>query len=213
MRIVQLELNMDAAGTDTLMDWGSAWPTICDWIDSDPDLAARSIIDTGYRYLMASPPRAFRYFPRDRYHDLAADIMLFMVRDDFAVIRRYRDRGRSFLGWFRTAANNRAIDIYRHERPNLMVVLEPDLDSPTSDSEYSDVAERVREAIDSLRNPLCTTLLVWRLVHEYTNKEIAVALGWSASRNAEVGNIYRNCRLGLIRRLAAMGIGPSALIN
>ena len=202
------------AGVEMLEELGRSWPEFLNRLDSHPDEAKRTFFDLSYRYLIASPPRAFYWFNEDDRLDLASGVLLRLVDDEFRRLRKYRDQGTSFLGWLRISANNYAKDVWKRqkwEQPLDDDVPLPDPNSnPVNTFDKKDI-DRVREVIFSVEDRMCLRVLVWRLLYEFTNKEMTIKLGWSPDRNGEVGNIFRTCRMALIDRLKAVGINAGIL--
>jgi len=206
-------------GLDILRTLGRSWPPFFDDLDKDPEGALQTFFDLGYRYLQVSPPRAFLWFDESRRHDLIADVLIYLSEDDFRRLRKYQDQGTSFMGWLRCAANNKAIDIWKKEK-RIREVEGPRPELPrgvsapgSRDPHDAVLAKQVHNIINSFENPLCRVLLIWRLLFEYSNKEISLMLGWSSDRNSEVGDKYRHCRLTLIKRLKEAGIDAASYKN
>jgi DNA-directed RNA polymerase specialized sigma24 family protein len=198
-------------------DLTSSWPAFLDELDTHPDQARQVLLEEGYKYLVASPPRAFSWFPPDRRLDLTIEVLLKLVENQFYHLKKYIDTGTAFVGWLRVVANNHAKDVKRREnREDSRTDGEDSLDQvpgpgPSRRKFDRKDVEKVWDTIRSLPNPLCVKILTFRLAHEFTNKEITRLLRWSADRNAEVGNHFRECRLKLIKALKTVGIDPSIL--
>ena len=120
------------------------------------------------------------------------------------------------MGWLRLVASNQAKDILKRETKTVPLDsnagdFRKSLRAPHTDPGMKDLAGRIREIIVSLPNLLCRKVLILRLLREYNNKEIAVLLRYGPGGNVKIGNIYRECRLALIQRLAQAGISPESL--
>lgn len=206
------------AGVEMLEELGRSWPEFLDRLDSHPEEAKRTFFDLCYRYLIARPPKAFFWFIEDERLDLASEVLLHLVNDGFRRLRKYRDQGTSFLGWLRITANNYAKDVWKKRKyvHNRAIPIEDDATLPdpnnnqTNSFDKKDI-DRVREVIFSTDNRMCLRVLVWRLLYEFTNKEMTRKLGWTPDRNGEVGNIFRTCRVALIDRLKGVGIDAGIL--
>jgi len=201
-----------------LEELGRSWPDFLNRLDSHPDEAKRTFFDLSYRYLVARPPRAFYWFEKNDRLDLTSEALLRLVDDEFHRLRKYRDQGKSFLVWLRESANNYAKDEWRKRKikQNREEAIDDEMPLPDHKNNRANTLDkkdidRVREIIFSVDDRMCLRVLVWRLLYEFTNKEMTKKLGWTPDRNGEVGNIFRTCRMALIDRLQAVGIDAGIL--
>jgi DNA-directed RNA polymerase specialized sigma24 family protein len=191
----------------------SSWPAFLDDLDRDPAGARRAFMAAAYPYLVASPPRSFFWFDPMRREDLAGEVVLHLTAHDFRRLRGYRDCGRPFLCWLRTAAYNRAVEIHRRERHPVNHTADADVlpttapgPDPAEQTALQEAAREVRRVLLGFDNKLCRILLRLRLERQLKNREITRVLGLAPDRNADVGNWYRRCRLELVDRLQEAGI-------
>ncbi len=70
------------------------WPEFLDLLDRDSRRAFEEFYLFARRLLLAAPPHIFLEVPVDSREDIIHDVILHCCRDEFRVLRKYRNRGR-----------------------------------------------------------------------------------------------------------------------
>ena len=97
--------------TDSLHPLDDPEPPFLGDLDRSPDRAAESLCRFALKLLTVSPPGALRTVPYDERDDVVQELILHFLRDDFRVLRSYRNTRHSFAGWFSVVARNLVFDI------------------------------------------------------------------------------------------------------
>jgi RNA polymerase sigma factor (sigma-70 family) len=196
----------------------STWPSFLDLFDSDPDRAFEEFYLLASEVLHVQPPRPMLGLSHEDRQDLAHDIIYHCVKDDFRVLRSYRDQGKPFTVWFYPIAHNKTLDFIRsrgrkpettsiHEDVDgkgLENVLSNPKDNTGSRIELADLLNAVRKAVASLSD-YCR-MLIEMAADEFTPKEMAQVLRLPADQNKKVSDDLRYCREKLRKRLSTGGI-------
>jgi len=188
------------------------WPDFMGRLDSDPEWARGRFMEAGFRFLLASPPRSFRWFDDDRRPELASAALYALVEGDFKRLRQYRDRGRRFAGWLVMVAHNKAAEVWRQE-DRAPISCETDvIDASRPAPAGVDVldrmiVEKVRSVIMAMEHR-CRRILSGRLLWGLSNRELADLEPRHGVTNKMIGDWYRQCRLKLVAKLEKLGIRP-----
>lgn len=176
-------------------------------IDTDPDRAWTEFHQFAWKQLRAYPPRIFQDLDPATRDDLIAEIVLDCRRDDFHMLRGYRDEGVPFAAWLGRVARNRALSHRRREGTSDRVMLEgshPSGEPPPDDAvHYRRSLDVVRDFIQRL-NDKCRHLLS-AAAAGFKPAEIAAQLGVAARDGKQVSDDLRWCRRGLRRLLREGG--------
>lgn len=205
-------MEMRTATTHVLRD---SWPVFLGQMDRESERAAASFHEFAWKMLLSSPPPAFRSLSNEERHDLIADLVLRCVREDFKLLRKYKDEGRPFAGWLATVANFSAIDYLRkrqRERRRHRSLDQEDPDGrslvetlaapdPSTDShiEAGQRLEKVRECMENM-SERCQVLLQGA-ADGLKPRELTVLLGWPRDANKKIADAVRECRRTLKRCL------------
>jgi len=89
------------------------WPGFLDLVDVDRAAAFEQFYLFGRRLLLTAPPRTLLDVPPDSREDVIHDSILHCCRDDFRILRQYRNHGKPFASWFRQVAHNKLLERLR----------------------------------------------------------------------------------------------------
>jgi DNA-directed RNA polymerase specialized sigma24 family protein len=175
-----------------------------------------------YRYaarlLKICPPSIYLALTPARREDVLHDLMLHCCRDDFRVLRRYRDRGRPFAAWLQLVTRNLLLDRWRTDRLATAVPLESDDDdrpdvvvpdpAPGADRELDGrrLLDAARDAMQRL-SAECR-LLLQGAAEGLKPRQLVRLMGWPADWNKKASDDLRACRGRLRKLLQDRGLAP-----
>jgi RNA polymerase sigma factor (sigma-70 family) len=196
-----------------MSEFNPNWPPFLDTMNSQPRSAAVQFYKYVVGLLEVSKPRALKAVPAEYRNDLFHDIVVHCIRDDFRVLRQYKDMGRPFAAWFYFVANNKIRDFWDKEKQRSDTggsgVIEPELadtshSNPGSDTQNRQLLDKVNQCIRELDDH-CQVLL--RLAaEEYKPREIVRVLGWAKDKAKKISNDLAYCRKKLMDLLSVRGI-------
>jgi DNA-directed RNA polymerase specialized sigma24 family protein len=192
------------------------WPSFLDRLDDDPARAAEEFYGFARTLLSVAPPRNLWEVPEDLREDVTHDLVLDCCRDGFALLRRYRDRGRPFAAWFALVARNRISDRMRRERRQVeWDVQEDDRRERPAVSPARRALDRValEKVVSEVRalGDVCRVLLLGA-AEGRSPRELVHLLGWPEDWNKKASDDLRACRKRLRRRLEAVGVDPEEIL-
>ncbi len=210
-----------ATGQESGSRLGASWPDFIEQLDSDPERCFAGLYSFAKDLLRICPPAALRGLTRDLREDVVHDLVLHCCKDDFRVLRSYRDRGRPFAAWLQLVVRNRFLDTVRREKRANVVSLDDDPDSTPLQVPDPEATARVDGGVDrdmildKVRAALTVLtdkcrLLVQGAADGYKPRELVRLMGWPADWNKKASDDLRECRKNLRRLLAADGIDPGA---
>jgi RNA polymerase sigma factor (sigma-70 family) len=202
-----------------------SWPAFLDMLDSDPEAAFAEFYRLAVASMSFSPPRPMRSLSREDSQDLIHEVVFHCVKDDFRVLRRYVDRGKSFRAWLYTIAHHKCLDYLRgrgikvqvvpiHEDPDgkgLENVLADPGGGPDKRLEGADLVATVKKAVTRLGQH-CRMLLEMA-ADEFTPKEMVAVLRLPPDQNKKISDDLRYCRDKLRKLLAEAGIDIGSLMG
>lgn len=190
-----------------------SYPWFLKLMDEDPERAAAGFHQFAWKMLLSNPPPAFRGIETQDREDIIADLVARCLADSFAVLRRYKDRGRPFAGYLATAANNRAKDHWRRvqdQKQKSASLDEPSdegtalVDRIASGEPGHDVRLADRMMLDQVKQCLgnlserCQVLL-HGAADGLKPRELTTLLGWPQDWNKKAHDALRECRRSLVR--------------
>jgi DNA-directed RNA polymerase specialized sigma24 family protein len=190
------------------------WPSFLDSMNDDPKQAAAEFYLFAARLLKASPPKPMRGLSPEDQEDMIQEIVIHCIKDNFRVLRTYKDRGKPFAGWLYVIGYNKTMDSLRS--PNR----ESSFDNESGDSPQilSEKAETEalfgmehKEACSVVLNCLkridekCR-LLIKLAAQEYLPREIEILLGEAAGGAKKIANDLAYCRKKLAKLLSEKGL-------
>jgi DNA-directed RNA polymerase specialized sigma24 family protein len=185
-----------------------SWPAFLDEIDSSPERAMEGFYVFLVKLLESRPPSILRSQAHEKRQDFYHELFLHCCDNDFARLRRYQDRGRSFASWLLTLAAHLAIDLGR-------IVTEVPVENPEDfDRGYTTKPadtfqdQRVRECLDALGDPCGALLLAWA-IEEMSLDELRILLGYppgAASEKKAWDQVHKKCKPKLLKCLKSKGI-------
>ena len=209
------------------IDPQSAWPDFLDELDTHPQRAAEAFYRFTFRLIQVAPPRVLNQLDQGDRDDLVQDVVVYCIRDDFRVLRTYKDVGKPFAAWLFFMIRNRVLDrLKSRSRKDRTIVRDRSESSPEglerSDAEvprgadssdrasFTEVLGVVRRLMQSL-DEHCRLLL--RMAgDELTPREMTRLLGWPPERSKKVSDDLRYCRKKLFSLLAEKGIDPQEVV-
>lgn len=185
------------------------FPGFLTLLDEDPDLAWEEFHTFAWKLLQAHPPRVFSELAPEVRADLIADIVLGCQKEDFRMLRSYRNQGVPFAAWLGAVARNRAISYLRHEELGVRVKANFHPGStvlPDEEAHHKQVLAVVRECMRQLGQKC--RLLLQAAADEFKPAEMAVLLGLSRGGGKKASDDLRSCRRGLKQLLQKRGLEP-----
>jgi len=184
-----------------------SWPEFLNLLESDPKGALDGFYRLACNSIGSVPPRPVRGLSKQDFEDFFHDFVGVCCEKRFRKLRKYANRGRPFAGWLYVVAHNYALDwIAKTGRPR---EVPGDYESEVNpDTGLSTLVDTVREAMRTLSEKC--RLLLKLAAEEYTPKEMALAMGWSASDNAKASDDLRFCRRKLREVLTQSGVDVDA---
>lgn len=189
-------------------------PAFLDRLETDRNAAFEEFFRYAWRLLSACPPAPLLRLSTERREDIIADVILHCVRDEFRVLRTYREG--SFPGWLLMIARNRAVDEIRRDSRRREVPLPPDEpgESPVASipsrepsasarSEWSECLALVRDCLARMSKKC--QILLWGTAQGLRPRELERFLGISPGSNKKTSDDLRYCRRRLKDLLAAEG--------
>lgn len=195
-----------------------AWPGFLDELDRNPDNVQIEFYKFTRAVLELNPPKYMRYLVSDEQEDVFSETFLFCIKDDFAILRTYINKGKPFAGWFYTILNNKVIDFLRAKsrKPEVNPV-NPDhgnddfLDfqpapnpDPVKIIEFKRILATTNEAIKQLSENC--QLLLTLASDGLRPREIVKILRFNPDKNKKVSDDLRECRRKLRKLLADKGV-------
>jgi DNA-directed RNA polymerase specialized sigma24 family protein len=190
-------------------------PLFLGLLDADPQRAWAELWTFAARLLRACPPRATAGWSLEEHEDLLSTVVMHCCRDDFRVLRRYRDVGRPFAAWLLLVARNKALDATKRRRPEPMrderdahtrlCAVDPPADDVVASREALEITRR---CIDGLSEN-CRLLLLGA-ADGLSGRGLALFLGWPPEWNKKASDALRECRRQLRAHLQARGVVPGA---
>ena len=188
------------------MSIDNTWPQFLDQLHADPESAAKNLYNYTIGYLRECPPRIYASIPEDHRPDLAHDVVVHCIKDDFRVLRQYVNRGKPFAAWFYFIVRNTIMDALRKAGRNPETVdLQPDdvgakhraNPGPSSSdvekqAEFREMLDAVYECMKEI-DDYCR-LLLRMAADEYLPREMVRVLRWSADKAKKVSNDLGYCR-------------------
>jgi DNA-directed RNA polymerase specialized sigma24 family protein len=192
-------------------------PAFLDLLDSNPLGAWEEFYAFAVRFLRACPPRATAGWSREEREDLVSAVVLHCCRDEFRVLRRYRDVGRPFAAWLFLVARNKALDEIKRRRGRVFgegeaearahsrVAVDPPADEVAGHRQTLEIALRcIEEMGDNCR------LLLLGAAEGLSPRGLTAFLGWPPDWNKKASDALRECRRQLRARLKSRGVEPGA---
>lgn len=179
-------------------------PSFLSLLDDHPSLAFEQFYRFAERAFEHCPPSSARNLDWQSRKDLLHDIVYHCVRDDFRVLRLYKDQSRSFAGWLYIVAHRVAVDFQRRTQARLVVGNESKAVPIGDELEYRRLIEHVKTQLATL-GERCRVLLILA-ADEYQPREIVRLLSLPADDNKRVADQIRECRRQLVMRLERQGI-------
>jgi DNA-directed RNA polymerase specialized sigma24 family protein len=190
----------------------STWPTFLDLIEREPQTAFEQFSEFAIALLRTRPPRIFGDLSRADREDMIHEIILHCRKDDFRVLRQYRDRGFPFSTWFQRTAHNKVIDFIR-SRP---AQGDPNIEEQTDTDRGPSVEMQpdVEALIDSTLSALSEMKIECRLLIlagglEFSPLQMTRLLGWQRTQNKKASDMARDCRRRLKQLLDRAGVDLS----
>jgi DNA-directed RNA polymerase specialized sigma24 family protein len=178
-------------------------PPFLELLDRDPDEAFRQFYEYTKVQLNALPPLPVRALPAEDRQDVLHDVVYHCVRDDFRVLRKYREQGYPFGGWLYVVAHRESLAYLRRKGIIASYDETPDRGCQP-DADYRRLVDRVRAVLIDLKE-YCRRLLLLS-ADEYTPLEIARVMGLPAEENKRIADQIRECRRQLKGRLEREGV-------
>lgn len=113
------------------MDLADIWPPFLDCLDSDPQRAQSEFYQWALKYFAACPPSPITSLPRQDWERVCHDVGVDCIVDDFRILRKYKNQGKPFAGWFMLVSRHMIIDRIRSIKRT------PDVVHRSSDSSNS----------------------------------------------------------------------------
>lgn len=201
------------------MDLSDSWPSFFDHLDSDQQRAQREFCEWAMRFFAACPPGQLSGLPREQREPLCYDIIGDCIIDDFKILRKYKNCGKPFAGWFMVVARRRIIDRFRSIKRT------PDVDrsdfaiDSTGRSKWEPVvieyhtAKRIQKVIEQCLSHMteqCQNLIPLVADGEKI-KDILAMRVVEADTNKKMSNAIKHCQKRLRECLASRGVEISQL--
>jgi DNA-directed RNA polymerase specialized sigma24 family protein len=190
------------------------WPPFLDALDSEPAKAWEGFYRFAVRLLRSRPPRIFASLSIEEREDVISTIVLHCCRDEFRMLRTYRNMGRPFAAWLVLVARNRALDRLKQiARAPSNRGLEMDRSQPVDPRATALEVAEVGQALEVTRRCIgelgeSCRLLLWGAAEGLTPKGLTSLLGWPTDWNKKASDALRECRRQLRLRLAECGVNP-----
>ena len=196
------------------------WPEFLDRLDADSSRAFEEFYLFARRLLHTAPPPILLDVPVDAREDLVHDIILHCCREDFRVLRQYRNRGKPFSGWFVFVAHNKIKERLRTRKGKEW--LRPEsaegakemraaTPSPARTAAGRDLLRIVQLHVSEL-GQVCR-LLLFGAAEGRPPRELVHLLGWPDDWNKKASDTLRDCRRRLRQRLIDGGIDPEEILE
>jgi RNA polymerase sigma factor (sigma-70 family) len=153
-----------------------------------------------------------RSLSRDDLYDCLALTVFHCVKDNYRILRQYRDVGKPFKAWLYLVASHKAIDYIRDQQRQGSEAVEFDdtvqlseaEDPPSSDLDLPDKQLETKELMEAFRIAAAKLSLKCRALLEmwidgFTPKEMVLVLKLEKEKNKEVSDGLRYC-LGLLKK-------------
>lgn len=181
------------------------WPAFLDLLQSDPRKASEQFYVFAKRLLLASPPSILSQIGFASKEDVIHEVVLHCVRNNFRVLRTYRNEGKPFAAWFKRVATRKALELKRAEDGFTHEVPAEQIESRLSAS------AEVRQTILIVNQCLVhmtskCQILLRSAAEEFTPREIALLMGMPVEDSKKVSDDLRHCRKKLVRLLAEHGV-------
>lgn len=195
-----------------------SWPLFLNLLDDNPDEAFKGFYTFTQKLLKLKPPKGLRSLSETESQDVIQEIVLHCVRDDFRVLRQYKDRGKPFAAWLYMLAHNKCLDVHRKKNREADIVSsdsDPTGSNPGIFSADPDISPeqrtRLRSVIGGIRTCMSNMgqycqLLLQLAADEYVPREMVQVLGLSKDRAKKVSDDLRECRKRLRKLAADQGI-------
>lgn len=184
-------------------------------LDSSPREASEKIGLYINNVLASRRPKILHSFSTDDLDDFKSELIFSALKDNFKLIRKYTEMGRSFDAWFYIVVNSRAIDFIRKNSKSALAPFGLDVDRIVRESEQSQSPleniehRQILEAVESCISKMSTyhRILLKLASEEFFPREIVVELGMSGrSSNKKIADDLRSCRKQLTKCLEDLGI-------
>jgi RNA polymerase sigma factor (sigma-70 family) len=186
-------------------------------LNSDPKKACEFFYVYAKRLLIASPPYVMKAVPTREQDDAIHDIIVHCVKDNFRVVRTYRNNGKPFAWWLKRVATRKILEWIRSRR-NVPVLIsafgngqethfEPEDPQPAAPVETKEILRVTNQCIALLA--LKCQILLRSAAEEFTPREMALMLGLSSKDSKKISDDLRHCRKKLVRLLTERGFDPT----
>lgn len=186
-----------------------------DLLDRDPDRAWEEFHTFAWKLTRLRQPPALASLSIEEREDLLADLVQDFQKDDFRLLRRYKDEGKPFAAWFWVVLKRRALDRLKiMKRRDYEPITESMIDGnpiPTAEAEGRVALEVVRATIKTL-SPRCQVLL-FATAEGYKPKELLGLESLPYKDNKKLADHLKNCRRSLVRALEKQGYVVEELIG
>ena len=199
-------------------------PEYLSCLDSAPQKSFEDLYNDLSALLSTHPPSPYGKLTNDEKDDLLDDIAYHLVRNNFKVLRKYKNIGRSFWSWLYTVCNNYILDYLRKKNPEVDIessseskssgienILPAQSTNPSNPDVLSDLLEATNKGIAKL-DSLCKVLLEMA-ADEYTFDEMLVVLKWPSNKMKSLYGKVDYCRKKLKDLLFLDGHDLSAIVR